>query len=295
MIALLDTDIFIYKAGCSTERTEYIFEYNNKEVINFYKATLTEVKQHLYSKGISKKDGRLQKTIVVYPVEHAYQKIRLIIESILDSVKAEEYKSFITSADKSNFRFDLAKTKEYKGNRKDMRKPTHYEALREFVISNYNTEVVYGQEADDALGIEQTKRPDKTVICSIDKDLDMIPGYHYNNDRDELYVAHDPGTLRLDDKRKKILGTGLKWFYAQMLLGDSADNVPGIPGLGPVTVSAILEPAKTEEDMVTIVLETYKKHNCLDRFDEVVDLLWIRRQENEKRSVFINKVYRGLV
>lgn len=287
MIALLDLDIVVYKAGCSSEKTVYQFVYNNGAIRSFDNMTYIDVKKELKTSSISMEMGKLRRMRYPDPIEFACRKARLVIESIMDGSKADSYKGYLTANDKSNFRFALAKTQEYKGNRKDMKKPIHYDALREYVIKYYDAEVIYNQEADDALGIEQTKRPDKTVICSIDKDLDMIPGYHYNADKDQFYVAEDPGTLRLSDDRHKLYGTGLKWFYAQMLLGDSADNIPGLKGYGPVGVYNVLHKAKTEEEMIDITKKLYDKKSCLNRYKEVADLLWIRRYPNEVKSTIL--------
>lgn len=49
------------------------------------------------------------------------------------NLKADEYKAWITG--KSNYRYDIAKTVPYKGNRKDVQRPKHYEALREHLSS----------------------------------------------------------------------------------------------------------------------------------------------------------------
>ena len=43
--------------------------------------------------------------------------------------------------------------------------------------SRYGAQVIDGMEADDALALAQT---DKTAIATIDKDLLMVVGRHYN-------------------------------------------------------------------------------------------------------------------
>ena len=84
----------------------------------------------------------------------AMYRMDAMIGSILEFLGTTQYKCFLTSTDKSNFRFDYYP--EYKANR-IQKKPTHYHLLRDFLINMHGAEVVYGQEADDALAQEQTK------------------------------------------------------------------------------------------------------------------------------------------
>lgn len=293
MKALVDGDILIYKAGFSSQRTSYRFVSLNGAKIEFGDMPLTQVKKDLHLKGITSNEGKLQRLISPIQVEFAFQRLRMLVESVLEKVGADSYHLFLTSTDHSNYRYNIAKLQEYKGNRKNMKRPVHYDVLREYLIKYYDAEVIHNQEADDAMGIMQSKSTDNTIICSIDKDLDMIPGYHYNIDTGETYVATDPGTVYLDDTRHKVIGRGLKWFYAQMLLGDNADNIPGIPGYGPVKVVETLEKLTTEKEMIDCTYKIYLKYykNCaIMNYKEVADLLWIRRREGEFKSLEFNEV-----
>lgn len=291
MIALLDADLIVYKAGCSSEKVRYQFVHNNKSVRTFDDLTLIQIRKELKSDGLTMKDGVLQKMRYAEPLAHALHKTKLIADSLLETVNATDYRAYLTSADKSNYRYSIAKTKPYKGNRKASSKPIHYDAIRDFVMNTYKAEIVYGQEADDALAIQQMKHLTKSIIVSIDKDLDMVPGYHYNYMYDQQYIATDPGTLEISKDHRKLRGTGIKWFYAQMLLGDSADNIPGISGLGPVAAYNYLKGLTTEKEMVYCIRDIYAEHKVLDRFKEVLDLLWMRRNEGEFKSNLLEKEY----
>lgn len=57
----------------------------------------------------------------------------------------------------------------------------------------------------------------------------------------------------------KLRGGGLKFFYAQLLMGDDADNYPGAPGVGMTRAFEVLNPCKTEEEMYNAVLQEYLK------------------------------------
>lgn len=199
-----------------------------------------------------------------------------MLRGIQEALETNQYKAFLTATDKSNFRYDIYP--EYKATRK-AEKPTHYHRLRDYLLETHGAELVLDQEADDALGIEQTYQmneyngqPDCETgyagypcIVTIDKDLDQIPGWHYN------FVKKDKYWVKPEE--------GLRYFYEQILQGDRIDNVPGIHGIGPVTARRLLSNCKTEKEMYEVVLRKYE-----GRAEEVLRngrLLKIRTTEGE--------------
>lgn len=126
---------------------------------------------------------------------------------------------------KGNFRNELAFTKSYKGNRKK-EKPRWFYELREYMIDKLGFVEINGMEVDDALSIMQRKMP-STIICSIDKDLLQIPGLHYSLTSEQI--------TEIDKDNSE---TNL---WLQVLTGDTADNIGGIPGIGPKKANKILE------------------------------------------------------
>lgn len=172
---------------------------------------------------------------------------------------------------KGNFRYDLATIRPYKGNRDPSHKPKYFKEIREYLVGKYNAKVIEGQEADDAIGIKQYSHRDKsTVICSIDKDLKMIPGYHYNPRTGEFWYQ------KLEEANR--------FFWWQMLVGDSVDNIPGINKIGPKSADKIL----AKDDWRQVVDELYQKQYgdaWKDAMNEVAQLLWIRRKEGQGPDV----------
>jgi 5'-3' exonuclease len=192
---------------------------------------------------------------------------------------------------KNNFRDKVAKTLGYKANRKDTDKPVHYDTIREHLITHHKAEVVDGMEADDMLGIRQNN---ETVIASIDKDLLMIPGHQFNLNDKTIRFVKDPGHLELirnHGKSPKLIGSGFKWFCAQMLLGDSVDNIQGIKGLGPVRAFNALHPLKTELLCWRMVQKLYVEHDATERLMENANLLWILRTEDQYIKDFLLDLY----
>ena len=193
----------------------------------------------------------------------AISRMRDFVEDMILFNGFESYIGYLTG--KTNYRTDIAKTAPYKGNRKAP-KPKHYQALREYLISSWDFILVEGQEADDAIGIKAYELdPGEFSICSIDKDLDMIRGNHYNFVKDLFYDVSDEEAIR--------------HFYKQILTGDRVDNIIGIKGIGDVKAKRILEECKTENEMYLAVLEAYEGNS--ERVLENGQLLWIRRKENE--------------
>ncbi len=175
----------------------------------------------------------------------------------------DEYQGYLTGG--GNFRKEIAKTAPYKGNRKAPR-PKHYDLLRNYMETAWGFEMIEGQEADDAIGIAAyALDPEEYCVCSIDKDLDMIRGQHYNFVKDLFYEVSE---------EEAIFN-----FYKQMLTGDRIDNIQGIKGIGEVKAKRILEKCKDENEMYLAVLEAYKGNE--ERVLENGQLLWIRREPDQ--------------
>lgn len=209
------------------------------------------------------------------------------IDGICSAVGATE-PPIIYLTGKDNFRNDIAKRKPYKGNRKDVVKPYHYRNIIVYLKSVYGAIVVEGMEADDAMCIEQTKRLEAkdTIICTRDKDLRQCPGWHYgweSGKQGEFYPrwVDELGELEKNEKGK-VVGTGLKFFYTQILTGDTVDNIPGCPKIGPVKAYNALADLNTEAELYQTVLDFY-----LDAYDdetaeaemyEQAQLVWMVRE-----------------
>ena len=180
-----------------------------------------------------------------------------IMHDILQQTDSDSYKVFLSG--EHNFRKEI--NPEYKANRKDMVRPQFLQDCREYLVTEWKAKLSYGIEADDMLGIEQT---DNTVICSIDKDLKMIPGKHYN------FVKQEWDSVSLEDANKQ--------FWRQMLVGDSTDNIFGIKGIGPVKANKRLSSCIDDQECLEAVLSLYGDE--YQRFVMNANCLWIKRSED---------------
>jgi 5'-3' exonuclease len=198
------------------------------------------------------------------------------LERILEATGCTEYVIYLTG--KGNFRENLATIKPYKGNRSG--KPKLYKLMREWLQFKFQAEVIHGMEADDKLAIEQKG---DTVICSRDKDLRMVEGWHYGyqcgkQPEFKLKWIDKLGYLERNDKGK-VKGGGLMFFYLQMLTGDTTDNIQGVPKVGDVKAYNILKDCTTEQEMFSLVYQEYVKgygeDNAREAMLENGNLLWM--------------------
>lgn len=206
--------------------------------------------------------------VVPEPVEYALHSVKLLLERCMSRTAATERQIYLTGS--GNYREKLAVTKPYKGNRDPSNKPTWYKEIKEYLINVHDAKVVDGMEADDAMGIEQmSSPPESSVICSIDKDMNMIPGLHYNWRKDIEYTVRDEDALL--------------FFYTQLLTGDRTDNIQGVPGIGAKRADKILRPCKSEFEMFEAVYAAYRTAYGISDAEKVLmemaNLLWIQRQE----------------
>jgi len=190
--------------------------------------------------------------------EVALLRVDKLMRDLLINTDSESYLAFLTGG--NNFRKQI--NAEYKANRKDKEPPRWLQACRGFLVSEWNAIISDGCEADDLLGINQNEG---TRLASLDKDLRMIPGNHFNWLHNEYFYVSE-----LD---------GLKHFYKQMLIGDRSDNIIGVTGLGQVKASKYIDPLTTEQEMLDTVWSLYNEDP--QRFLMNAQCLWIMQNEGE--------------
>lgn len=221
MKALLDGDIITYRCGFAAEHMRYHFD---GQWFDSYAA----LREFCNEAGFDIKEIEYDTKLEVEPVSHALANVKSVIKTLCEAVGADEYCVFLSTG--TNFRGEIATIKEYKANRKDSRKPVHYDAVHEYILDRYEAYKTESIEADDAMALCQTKG---TVICSLDKDMLQVPGLHYNWVHDSK-IAVSPYV-------------GQRKLWQQVLTGDSTDNIPGIRGTGPVKARKIINPLSAEE------------------------------------------------
>lgn len=190
-----------------------------------------------------------------------------------------------------NFRYEVAKTVPYKGTRTQP-KPYHFYNIQTYIRSEYDHIISSeGLEADDELGIFQTKSIRsgiETTICSRDKDLRMVPGLHYSwecGKQLSIGPEYTDEVGRLEHTNKgKVLGYGYLFFCYQLLAGDAVDNIPGLRGFGPVHSYEAIKDRPSRESALLRVRQLYHEklgEGYEEYLTEQAKLLWIKQDRSD--------------
>lgn len=231
--ALIDGDVVVYKAGFGSD-------------------------------AVAKAHGKTHE-----PLEYCLHAVKETLTSLMDETRSTDAVVFLSHP--VNFRELIFP--DYKANRDVNHKPYWYPEIRDYLLDYWDAQYsLEGDEADDALGIAQMQAlvdDRETIIVTNDKDLDMIPGLHFNFSKTKkekgVYETEDPEGLRL--------------FYRQMLTGDSTDNIPGMFRKMKVkATSQWLDPLDgmtRNTEMLAYIRDVYKD----DEFVQMIgSLLWIKRE-----------------
>jgi len=262
----VDADSLLYSIGYATQKNVYHVWVQGHQGDPSFVCT----DKRWLNKVLKNEDHyEIQKHLHVQPFFSAKTTIDQVIEAYKKRFSTKNIWLFFTGS--TNYRTDIATIQPYKGNRDSSSKPVHYDAIKAYCLEKFESLDVQGQEADDEVSIRQTLENQGTsVIVHIDKDIDMVEGYHYNPAKDNLYRVTGP--------------EGRRWFYEQLLQGDAVDNIPGIKGIGKVGAKKLLEKCTSNEQMETLILEKYIKQygdRAEECMTEVGQLLWMRLQYNQ--------------
>ena len=187
--------------------------------------------------------------------------------NILFKVLGEEKPEYLAVAfDRSEPTFRHAKYPEYKGTRKPMPQelkeqiPLLKEMLEKMGIATVS---LAGFEADDILGTLAKNGEEKGL------DVIILSG-----DRDLLQLATKKTMIRLprtakgqtviedykeDQVQERYLVTPAQVIELKALMGDAADNIPGIPGVGEKTATRLLAEYGSIENAFSHVEEISQK------------------------------------
>lgn len=143
------------------------------------------------------------------------------MNNLFRDTQATHYLGFLTNS--RSFRYDIYP--EYKANRKNAVKPQFFNEMKEYLRTKYGAIAHDKLEADDLLAICH-KHYNGSVLVSTDKDMLQSPGVHYNPSKNKYStVTVEEGDYNL-------------WY--QVMVGDSTDNIKGLPKVGDKGATAIL-------------------------------------------------------
>lgn len=288
MHLLIDGDIFRYRIGFVCQTTKYYVLAEGEE--QYGPLLVTTNKEEAKEAASEDQMNYIKEFVVAEPLPKCLHSLKLQLKAILDEFELDHDNCTVYLSGKDNFRDRLVDY--YKANRDRAKRPIHYQNMTEYMQKYWPTKVVDGIEADDAMGIDQSAAfefDEVTCICSLDKDLDCIPGWHYN------FVNHEHYWIDEVDANRN--------FFSQMITGDTADNIPGLYKMtGQRALGKLLDPlAHLEEynDMWMYVWNVYwraflkkstekgvdttnaKPGDLLHKLREIGQLLWIWRSQDD--------------
>ncbi len=258
--ALIDADIILYRACWATQKTHY----THTDSGEFFDGKLKAKKwwQELNeTKAIP--DWEMEWDIVteIEPFRNVKFLLDNYIKEIDQNTGSDSHRVFLTPS--TTFRHKLATIQVYKEGRPPP--PEHKDEAKQYLVKAHHAEVGHNIEADDLCGLNQTTA---TVIASIDKDLYMIPGAHY----DIVKKVHQRISAQDADT----------WFLTQLIAGDKTDKIKGIPGMATIKAQKWLEFYEgNHKEMVTELYELYEQHYegyGHAALEETAQLVWILRK-----------------
>lgn len=186
--------------------------------------------------------------------------------------RAKCSKKRIVFTGSQNFRKDLCEV--YKRNRSD--KPETFLGAKELLMQWHKEEICQHPrlEADDLLGIMATNGlTENPVICTIDKDLLQIPGWHFNFGHHHYDGDDFPHYIGEAEAARNL--------FLQLLTGDSTDAISGIKGMGPVGAKKAMgeDPCiDYDYEAIEFARSVYKEHKCHEDFLRNLAMIYIWRK-----------------
>jgi DNA polymerase-1 len=101
----------------------------------------------------------------------------------------------------------------------------------------------------------------------------MIPGKHYN------WMLQRLGKVIREARIYNVsLEEADRFFWTQLLVGDTTDNIKGVPGIGPKKAEALLRECSGNQECYEKIKELF---SCDEELDMNAQCLWIQRSPND--------------
>lgn len=223
-------------------------------------------------------------------------------------------------------RYKIATVRGYQDKRTHSQRPKNWQALRDYLhegMPGSGLRLVNwtDREADD--GASYAARLDRQIgripgLYYRDKDWKMIPGRHLRwTDFEVIDTLHNQFSVVVDDEGEPSQ-YGHKFFWLQMLMGDTVDNIPGLERIvyinskgkeatklcGEKCAAENLDGVASNEEAYDVVAAAYENFygpGWEAKFSEQAMLLWLRNDDRASIANFLSVVpldadaYPGLV
>lgn len=243
---LIDGDIVCYRPAAACDGRYY--EIKGQVGRWKYKKDVVEACKE---KGLSLED--ITSGYEPEPVAHALASVKMTARGIEGAMSAHyefvEAEYYLTASNQ-NFRLDINPT--YKANRDGVRRPAHLGSCKEFLEKANGAEYCGRLEADDKIAVRATQlraEGKPYVVCSIDKDFNQIPGWHYDWVKDEYWFVTDE--------------MAREFLWKQVCVGDKTDNIFAPEGVGPAKANKLFTNVDwktvSDEELYRLVIGLYSE------------------------------------
>ena len=202
-----------------------------------------------------------------FPTNAIYGFTNMLLKILRE--KGAEYAAIAFDAPGPTFRHEVFG--EYKANRPSMPEDLRVQVphIKE-VVSALRVPVLEkeGYEADDliaTLARRLEREGIETVVVSGDKDLMQLI-----SSRITMYDPMKDKTFQVRDVKERFGVPPDKVVEVMGLMGDTTDNIPGVPGIGPKTASQLIDEFGSIENLLKNVekVKSGKVRSSLDRYAE---------------------------
>lgn len=192
----------------------------------------------------------------------------------------------------------------YQGNRTGKSKPALLEPLRALLGSPRAVDMGMPEEwfckahdyweADDACTMDSYYYKDDGLVVSPDKDLRMTVHPYWEARKGASSVLSDDwGYLEMHDDCTYPIGHGLSYFWLQLLMGDTADNIRGLDkmdgrNVGQARAMQFLEGKSCQNEVANEILWCFAAIEQ-DPLAEA-ELLWMRRHEYDSAYEYLSSL-----
>ena len=182
-----------------------------------------------------------------FPTNAIYGFTNMLLKVLRD--RGVEYAALAFDAPGPTFRHEVFA--EYKANRPTMPEDLRVQipSIRE-IVSALRLPILEkeGYEADDliaTLAKKLEREGIETVIVSGDKDLMQLISSHVT-----MYDSMKEKTFQVPEVKERFGVSPDKVVEVMGLMGDTSDNIPGVPGIGPKTAGQLIEEFGSIEELL---------------------------------------------
>lgn len=194
------------------------------------------------------------------PIANVLHTAKVMVDEVLKQSGAETYEMYMGKGDSQ--RVEWSTLLKYKGNRDNLEKPFHLDAISDYLERRYKAEIITDREADDMCVIRAYKQPNHFVIGE-DKDYWGSPVNYLDINRTHRGIVNCDKLGKLfKDEKNIVRGEGRMHLYYQIITQDDVDNYKANcfsdKDWGSVSGFNTLVDCKTDKECFEAMVHTFK-------------------------------------